>query len=235
MKQSNSCNSEIRLITEFIPLYLGIPVFLSILPIATKRMTGHALTLPVIPVLLIIFAIVLFILLKDKTFNKEAFYRMPSIKTNPKPYLQIAIRFIIGASLLTILLYLIKPEAILSFPKNKPQFWCIVMCCYPLISVYPQGVIYRALYEHRYSKCFPFPASLQILIGALAFACAHIPFGNIYAILFTFIGGIMFLSTYRATNSLILAAIEHALFGDFLFTIGWGQFFFHAGTLATLS
>lgn len=233
MTQSNSSNTKIRLITEFILLYLGIPVFLRILPIATKRMTGHAFSLPVIPVLLIIFVVIFFILLKDKSFDKKAFVRMPSIKANPKPYLQIAIRFIIGASLLTVLLYFIKPEAILSFPKNKPQFWCVVMCCYPLISVYPQGVIYRALYEHRYAKCFPI--SLQIFIGALAFACAHIPFGNIYAILFTFIGGIMFLSTYRATNSLILAAIEHALFGDFLFTIGWGQFFFHAGTLATLS
>jgi membrane protease YdiL (CAAX protease family) len=72
-------------------------------------------------------------------------------------------------------------------------------------------------------------------LGAFAFSFAHLPFGNIYALLFTFIGGLMFLSTYRATSSLILAAFEHALFGDFLFTIGWGQFFFHAGTLAALS
>lgn len=233
MNKSNCSPSKARLITEFILLYLGIPVFLRVLPIATKRMTGHAFALPIIPVLLIFFIIILYILRKDKTFNKRAFFFVPKIKLNPRPYLLIAIRFLIGATFLTILLLLIRPEAVLSFPKNNPKFWCVVMCCYPLISVYPQGVIYRAFYEHRYAKCFP--PSIQIFVGALAFACAHIPFGNIYALLFTFVGGLMFLATYRATNSLILAAIEHALFGDFLFTIGWGHFFFHAGTLATLS
>lgn len=233
MTQSNYSPSKTRLITEFILLFLGIPVFLRILPLATKRMTGHAFALPVIPVLLIFFVVILYILLRSKSFDKSKFLFIPSPKKSFRPYALIAIRFIIGAAFLTILLLLVRPESVLSFPKNNLKFWCIVMCCYPLISVYPQGVIYRAFYEHRYANCFP--PKLQILVGALAFACAHIPFGNIYALLFTFVGGLMFLATYRATNSLILAAIEHAIFGDFLFTIGWGQFFFHAGTLATLS
>ena len=222
-----------HLLAEFILLYLGIPVFLRLLPIASQRMIGQALSLPIIPVLLVIFVIILFLLLKDKSFNRAALTFIPSFKAHPKPYIQIAVRFLIGAAVLTGLLLLIKPEALLSFPKGNPRFWCVVMFCYPLISVYPQGIIYRAFYNHRYSACFP--KHLQVIIGALAFACAHIPFGNIYALAFTFVGGLMFLSTYRATGSLILAAIEHALFGDFLFTIGWGQFFFHAGTLAALS
>lgn len=232
-KEDNYRNSKSRLITEFILLYLGIPLFLYILPIITHNITGHAFSLPIIPVLLIFFIVILFILLKDKSFNKSNFTILPPIRKKINPYAKIALRFIIGASFLTLLLLLIKPEVVLSFPKKNLKFWCVVMCCYPLISVYPQGIIYRAFYEHRYAKCFP--PKFQILIGALAFACAHIPFGNIYALLFTFVGGLMFLSTYRATNSLVLAAIEHALFGDFLFTIGWGQFFFHAGTLSTLS
>lgn len=229
--QTNHCAKKTRLITEFIILYLGIPVFLRMFPIITKRITGNAIILPVIPILLITFTIVLCILRKDNSFNKRLFYFIPSVKKDFRQYLSIAIRFVVGAIFLTILLLVIHPEALFSFPKNNPQFWCIVMFGYPLISVYPQGIIYRAFYAHRYAKCFP--PSLQIFIGALAFACAHIPFGNIYAILFTFVGGILFLSTYRASNSLILAAIEHALFGDFLFTIGWGQFFFHAGILAS--
>lgn len=231
---NNICSrSKLRLIAEFTLLYLGIPVLLRLLPIITKQIVGTAFALPIIPTLLVIFVIILYLLLKDNAFNRKALFSIPPFKQNSSPYLKIALRFFIGASALTILLLLIKPEALLSFPKNNTKFWCVVMCCYPLISVYPQGIIYRAFYMHRYANCFP--ERHQIIIGAIAFACAHIPFGNIYALLFTFIGGLLFLSTYKATNSLVLAAIEHALFGDFLFTIGWGQFFFHAGTLSTLS
>ena len=35
--------------------------------------------------------------------------------------------------------------------------------------------------------------------------------------------------------SLLFSGIEHALYGNFLFTIGWGEYFFHAGTLRMLS
>jgi hypothetical protein len=41
----------------------------------------------------------------------------------------------------------------------------------------------------------------------------------------------MFLASYKRTGSLLFSSLEHALYGDFIFTIGWGQYFFHAGTL----
>ena len=60
-------------------------------------------------------------------------------------------------------------------------------------------------------------------------------FANAFALAFTFVGGIFFLSSYRRTGSLLFSDLEHALYGDFLFTIGWGEYFFHAGTLRMLS
>ena len=56
-------------------------------------------------------------------------------------------------------------------------------------------------------------------------------FRNPWALLFTFAGGLLFLPTYRRTGSMLLANAEHALYGDFLFTVGWGRFFYE-GTQA---
>ena len=63
---------------------------------------------------------------------------------------------------------------------------------------------------------------------------AHLPFGNLWAIAFPFLGGMMFLRTYRRTGSLLLSCLEHALYGDLLFTVGWGIYLFHGGTQALL-
>ena len=41
------------------------------------------------------------------------------------------------------------------------------------------------------------------------------------------------MGTYRRTGSLLFSGIEHALYGDFLFTIGWGSFFYE-GTQAAM-
>ena len=74
----------------------------------------------------------------------------------------------------------------------------------------------------------------RFAIGAAFFAWAHIVFHNVWACAFTFVGGLFFLSTYRRTGSLLFAAVEHALYGDFLFSIGWGAFFYE-GTQAALA
>ena len=133
---------------------------------------------------------------------------------------------------MTVVLAFVMPEAMLQFPKARPGFWLLVMVCYPIASVLAQGVVFRALYWSRYSALFP--ERLRIVAGAAIFAFAHLPYANAYALAFPFIGGLMFLSSYQRTRSLMFASIEHALYGDFLFTIGWGTFFFHAGIMRAL-
>ena len=41
------------------------------------------------------------------------------------------------------------------------------------------------------------------------------------------VGGVLFARTYLTSGSLAMAALEHALYGNFIFTIGLGEFFFH--------
>ncbi len=40
-------------------------------------------------------------------------------------------------------------------------------------------------------------------------------------------GGWLFADTYRQSRSLWLVCLEHALYGDLIFTIGLGTFFYH--------
>ena len=45
------------------------------------------------------------------------------------------------------------------------------------------------------------------------------------------VGGLMFANTYRRTNSLFLVSLEHALYGNTLFFIGLGWFFWGGASM----
>jgi membrane protease YdiL (CAAX protease family) len=100
------------------------------------------------------------------------------------------------------------------------------MLLYPVLSVYPQGIIYRSFLMHRYSPLFPSQWAM-ILVSAIAFAWLHIIFRNSLAIVLTFGGGLLFAWRYQSTNSLLTSSFEHALYGCWLFTLGLGQYFYH--------
>jgi hypothetical protein len=146
----------------------------------------------------------------------------------------ILLRLLVVACVLSAALWLHRPEWVFRFPRLWPGRWLLVMLLYPLISVLPQGLLYRKLFERRYAGLFSSPR-LSWFIGALVFAFAHLPFGNLWAIGFPFFGGLLFLRTYRRTGSLALSCLEHGLYGDLLFTVGWGIYLFHGGTQALLA
>lgn len=146
----------------------------------------------------------------------------------------ILLRFSAVAVLLTVALWFHRPEWLFRFPRRAPDFWLLVMLMYPLVSVFPQGLLYRKLFERRYAGLFSSPRA-SWLIGSLVFGFAHLPFGNLWAVGFPFFGGLIFLRTYRRTGSLVLSCVEHGLYGDLLFTVGWGVYLFHGGTQALLA
>ena len=208
---------------EFCALYLGVPVLLVVLQ-------NRGIKVPIMPALILFALAMLPVLRRDKEFRFAEFVR---VRTVPRrEWLLMAAWFVLNALLLTVALRYVMPEAMLKFPRENPRFWALVMLCYPIFSVLAQSVVYRALYWSRYSRMFP--EKYKIPIGAAVFAFAHLPYANAYALAFPFVGGLMFLSGYRRTRSLLFANVAHALYGDFLFTIGWGQFFFHAGIMRML-
>ena len=111
-----------------------------------------------------------------------------------------------------------------ALPRHKPLLYIFVMIAYPLLSVYPQEVIYRGLFYQRYAPAFG-STKVAIVVNALFFGWGHIIFRNPVAIGLTLIGGAIFSLTYIRSRSLLASSIEHSLYGCLLFTIGLGWYF----------
>ncbi len=140
-------------------------------------------------------------------------------------------RFAICAIFLTVATLVLLPERLFGFVLEKPAFWAVVMLLYPLISVLPQEVIFRLFFFERYKHIFK-TQEMMILASGLAFGLAHIIFQNWVAPLLCAVGGIIFAMTYARRKSLALVSLEHALYGDFIFTIGLGLYFYHGSVKA---
>jgi membrane protease YdiL (CAAX protease family) len=130
---------------------------------------------------------------------------------------------------LLALLWWIKPGALFSLMLDHTALWLLVMVLYPVVSVIPQELIYRAFFFERYRPLFGYGLGLP-LVSAGVFAFGHLVFQNWPAVVLTGIGGWLFGLTYRRTSSLLLVSVEHALHGWAIFTLGYGEFFFD-GTL----
>ena len=98
------------------------------------------------------------------------------------------------------------------------------MLLYPVLSVYPQGIVYRAFVFERYRNLFS-PDWAIVLASTITFAYAHIVFRNWLAVGLTFLGGLLFGFRYLETGSLFTSSFEHALYGCAIFTMGLGQWF----------
>jgi membrane protease YdiL (CAAX protease family) len=68
---------------------------------------------------------------------------------------------------------------------------------------------------------------LSVLTNAALFAFAHIFFKNWVAVIGAFAAGILWAMTYLGSRSLLVVSIEHALYGDLLFTLGIGYYFYN--------
>jgi len=123
------------------------------------------------------------------------------------------------------LLWLIKPEAMFALMCRHTGIWLLIMAAYPIVSAFPQELIYRAFFFERYRPLFGKGYGMTLASVAL-FSFAHILFHNWIAILLSFGGGLLFARTYQRTGSLYLTTAEHSLYGCAAFTIGYGPFFF---------
>jgi len=198
---------------EFTLLFIGLPLVYRF----------ELLPIPMIPTLLIIALLLLVVLLGDRVFPKRQLCNAAQFR---KRMTRVLLRFIVGAAVLTAAVLIFEPKRFLSFPKNAPHIWLLVMLLYPLLSVYPQEIVYRAFLFHRYRMLFPRPW-LMITASALAFGYMHLVFRNWPAVALSVVAGFLFAQTYERTKSLLVTGLEHALYGDLIFTIGLGWYFFH--------
>jgi len=121
---------------------------------------------------------------------------------------------------------LVDRDHLFDMPRREPWLWAAVVVLYPLLSVYPQELLYRAFLVHRYAPVLGDGTRIAAA-GAVAFGFAHLLFGNVLAIVATVVGGWMFTRRYQRTRSLLVVSVEHSLYGITIFTVGLGRFFYH--------
>jgi membrane protease YdiL (CAAX protease family) len=216
--------SRAALIAELAVLFILLPLGYRYTLVHTK------IKIPALPLLWAVAGYAYWQLLRSPHFDRVALWN-----TAPVPG---ALKFIVPVFLvIAFAMWLgvrrFAPQLEWSLVREHPKFWAIVMVAYPVLSVYPQGLLYRAFFFERYTSLFP-QKWLMILASAAAFAFLHIIFRNTLAVALTFSGGLLFAALYADTNSLAASGLLHALFGCWLFTVGLGRYFYH-GTIATLS
>ncbi|GIF19041.1 membrane protease YdiL (CAAX protease family) [Actinoplanes tereljensis] len=122
-------------------------------------------------------------------------------------------------------------DHLFDLPRREPLLWLAIVIFYPLVSVYPQELLFRAFLLHRYAPVFG-TGLAAAAASAVAFGFAHLLFGNVLAVVATIAGGWLFARRYQRTGSLLVVSVEHALYGLTIFTVGLGQYFYHgAATL----
>lgn len=132
------------------------------------------------------------------------------------------IKFLAIASLTLLYVWFVERNNLFEIVINKPKLWLIFLFVYSLLSVYPQELVYRTFFFHRYKNLFS-DQRVFFFINAIVFSLGHIFFKNTLVIILTFIGGLIFALTFNKTKSTLLVSIEHAIYGCWLFTVGMGS------------
>jgi uncharacterized protein len=223
-RQRSTLAERPRLLAEFIGLFLLVPTLpaLGLLPVS------------IIPVLVAMGLLCLVVLLRDPSFDRRRLglgVWRKGRRTIGGALGRIGGCFLLGAAGMGAAVAMFDADSLFHLIRTRPEIWAIIMVGYPLLSVYPQEMIFRAFLFHRYGRAFGGRVA-TICASAIAFGYAHIVLGNILAIGLSLAGGFIFAYTYDRTRSTLMCTIEHALYGCFIFTIGLGTYFYHGSLRA---
>lgn len=132
----------------------------------------------------------------------------------------------VGASvfMLAFLLWY-DPDRLFYIFQYRPEIIPALMVGYPLLSALPQELVFCSFFFARYAPFF-LGGWPMILASSTIFAYAHVLYINPVAPALGFIAGLIFALTYAKTKSLALVTIEHGLYGNSLFLIGLGWYFY---------
>jgi len=208
---------RIWLIAELLVIFVGLPLGYRFSPVP----------IPALPLLWLVAAYAWWQLSRDTTFNQSQLWNPAPL---PRQIGAILLIFLVAAAAIWMGVHWFAPQLQWSFLREHPVFWAAIIVFYPVLSVYPQGILYRTFFLHRYAELFPSTPGttwLPLIASATVFAFLHIIFRNSISVVLTFLGGILFAWRYAETGSLLTSSVEHALYGCWLFTVGLGGYFYH--------
>lgn len=176
-----------------------------------------------IPFLLLLAGAAWLYLRRQPSFDRRDLWRADALR----PALPSILALSAGVALLLFgAVALWDPGRLFDLPLESPLRWVAIATLYPLLSVYPQEVLFRGFLMHRYGPVFGngVPGAAA---SAVAFGYAHIIYGTAMSVVLTVVAGWMFARRYQRTRSLLTSSAEHAVFGVLAFTIGLGELFYH--------
>ncbi|UWP79366.1 CPBP family intramembrane glutamic endopeptidase [Dactylosporangium fulvum] len=176
-----------------------------------------------IPALLVLTVVVAFYFRRARTFDRRDLWRASALL----PALPSILRLFAAAAVVAVAgVFLFDRAHLFDLPLHNPGLWALITVAYPVVSVYPQELLFRAFLLHRYGPLFG-TERVAACWSAVAFGFAHILFGNVLAVVLTLAGGWLFARRFQQTRSLLTACVEHALYGLLIFTVGLGRYFYH--------
>jgi membrane protease YdiL (CAAX protease family) len=202
------------LVFEFAALFVAFPVLLVL--------DRHAFGQRIIPTLVGVGTLCLSLLLCDPQFDRRRLWNARATLAGMGAVLR---RVLVVTPLLCLAMLAFQPDLLFSLPRSAPRTWLLVLVFYPLLSAYPQELIFRTFLFHRYRGILRTDRS-RIAASGVGFALAHIFLSNWIAPVLSLAGGLLFARSYARSDSTLLATLEHGLWGDVLFTIGLGWYFY---------
>lgn len=209
---------KIRLGLEWLILFFGVPLAIS------QRWIPLNGALSKIGLLFGAALACFLYLMWDKSFTKRRLCGLFKVKLIWKG---LVVRIVLCTILLLALCYLLAPNMLFAFVKLNPRMWLMVLVLYPFLSAWPQELIYRAFMFQRYTKLFGDNLGM-IAASSIAFAFLHVIYLSWVSMTLTLIAGYIFSMNYKKTGYLATAALEHAIYGNLVFTIGMGIFFYRS-------
>ncbi len=201
-----------RLWAEFAGLYVAIPLAMAFALPSDTLWWGLAG----------LFALAVLLLSLADGFSWRSLIAAPAVPDWPALAGFVALAAAISVGLVLWL----RPYALFGMPLHNRELWLAIMALYPLLSAFPQEVVFRVLFFRRYGALFN-GSHLAIAANAAAFSLAHLFYWNWPAIVLTALGGAVFAWAYREKGSFLFAWLLHAVAGQIVFTSGLGRYFYH--------
>ncbi len=198
-------------IIELVTLFTILPLL----------MRFNIIPLPRIILLLIVFIFVLILSIKLRYIDKN-WFRTPKLDNHY--WSKMGVIYLSSFLVFVGYIYFFLNQKPFVLIRERPLLMLIISVFYPLVSAFPQELIYRTFYFERYKNIF---TTNQLLISnMISFSFLHIIYDNFPAIILTLISGLVFTLNYHRQRSLMLVTIEHSILGLIVFITGMGQYFY---------
>lgn len=137
----------------------------------------------------------------------------------------IFLRFVLCCVFMYVFIQWYDPDRTFYILEHRPEIIPYLLVAYPLVSALPQEFLFCSFFFTRYKPFFG-QGTGMVLASSIVFAYAHVLYINPVAPTLGFLAGLIFAHTYLKTKSLALVTIEHGLYGNALFLVGLGWYFY---------